>query len=220
MSKLNKCTRVVITLVIGVLLIFLAYKLNEDNIKTASIVGRLNAVAKDLSKDKYKDYEGAELYEDGIVEGVESYYTVYELDNKAISTYNKNKGLETILKGIKPIIEAPLLSKSNEILSVLQIRGNKVVEKPISMPVDVLNYMINGNLDRKIKVLSNDIGDIESINYLRLIGYDVDVMYIGSLGGEYILPLLSDDVAKKMEVVNYRCYTVDEFMEKLLLLEK
>lgn len=220
MCKLKKYVRVVITIVVGLLLIFLAYKLNDDDIKTNSVLGRLNVVAKDLSEGKYKDYDGAELYDGGIVEGVESYYTVYELDNKVISTYKKNNSLETILKGISPIIEAPLLSKSNEILSVLQMRGIDIVEKPISMPIEVLNNMINGNLDRKLQVLSNDIGDIESIKYLRMVELGVDVMYIVSLEGEYILPLLSDDMIKKMEVVNYRCYTVDEFMDKLLLLEK
>lgn len=220
---LLKCKRnlkLIVAVALSFLVVFLCYKVNEDSIIETSILGRFNMQVKELNEGKYKDYKGAELYEGGILSDVKAYYTVYEVNSDIVNNYNGDNSLKTILKGIKPIVESPLYSKSNEILSVLQIRGNKVVEKGLSVSVSDLNFMLNGNLDKKLTKLTNDIGDIDDIKYIRIKDYNIDGILLVSEDKEYIMPLLTEKGLSKVDLVNFNCYSVDIFMEKIMLLEK
>lgn len=220
---LLKCKRnlkLIVAVILSFLIVFLCYKVNEDSIVDTSVLGRFNMQIKELNRGKYKDYKGAELYEGGILNDAKAYYTVYEIDSDVLNSYNGDSSLKTILKSIKPIVESPLYSKSNEILSVLQIRGNNVVEKDLSVSVSDLNFMLNGNLDKKLTKLTNDIGNIDDIKYIRIKDYNVDGLLLVSKDKEYIMPLLTERALSKVDLVNFNCYSVDIFMEKIMLLEK
>lgn len=198
---------------LSILLIVLVYNLNKEDIAYTSITSRFNIEAKKLNKTVYKDYEGAELYEDGIVKGVDSYYKVYEVDKGKLALYSDKKSLELILNDINPIIEAPLIGKNNEILCVLQERGMSIKNVKPTMPVKIINDLVGGNLIERLSAFN--LEEVEDTKIVRFTDSKVDGIYIKADGNEYIVPMLSDKKCAELGVDNYSLNVLDDFIVKI-----
>lgn len=201
------------------MLITAVYKVKEDVLTVTFAMSRFETKAKELNTTVYKDYGGSDVYEDGIVEGIEGFYKVYEIDSSTLTSYKTTNDLWAILEDIAPVLEAPLYSKSGEILSVMQMRGIKIECVGVSMPVDVINTIVVGDLESKLKSVSGYTGEILRAKQLRFKDYGVDVLYIVCENGEYVLPMVGAAVSQKLNVVNFKHYPIEDFIDTLQVLK-